>query len=65
MKMLIFSRFHRDPNSPSGLSFTWNNTSEDAPKYLSIDADNTSMVDGLLYSSRVNLWENISKDGLV
>lgn len=53
---------HRDPNSPSGLSITWNSTSEEAPKYLSIDGDDTKMIDGLLYGSRINLWENLSKD---
>lgn len=51
--------FFRDPNSPD-LSFEWKNTSKDDPKYLSIDGDNTKMVVGLLYGSRVKLWENIS-----
>lgn len=49
-----------NPNS-SDFSFTWNNTSENDPKYLSIDGDDTCMVDGFLYGSRVNLWENLPR----
>ncbi|VVC34998.1 Hypothetical protein CINCED_3A008558 [Cinara cedri] len=63
----LWSNFAKtgDPNSPSGLEFTWTNTTEDVPKYLSIDEDNTRMVDGLLYGSRVNFWEELSKSSSV
>jgi len=46
------------------LSFEWKYTSEDHPKYLSINGDSTKMVDGLLYGSRVKLWEDISNISL-
>ncbi|XP_025406381.1 esterase E4-like isoform X2 [Sipha flava] len=49
-----------NPNS-SDLSFIWNNTSTDDPKYLILDGDNTRMVDGLIVSSRTHFWENITK----
>jgi len=55
---LKFSFFLRNPNSPE-LSFKWENTNVENPKYLSIDGDNTKMVHELLYSSRVKLWEDI------
>lgn len=50
----------RNPNS-SDLGFEWIQTSLDKPKYLSIDGDDICMVDGILNSSRVQFWENISK----
>lgn len=53
-----FSFYFRNPNSPD-LNFEWENTSEDNPKYLSINGDSTKMVNGLLYGSRVKLWEDI------
>jgi len=49
----------RNPNSHD-LRFEWSNTRAEEPKYLSLDGDNTLMVDGLLYSSRMHFWENIS-----
>lgn len=50
----------RNPNS-SDLSFVWNNTSIKDPKYLILDGDNTQMVDGLIVSSRMHFWEDITK----
>lgn len=63
MKMFILFNFFnfRNPNSPD-LNFEWNSTSVDKPKYLSLDGDNTKMVDELLYSSRVNFWKNFTLD---
>ncbi|KAL4141630.1 hypothetical protein QTP88_004237 [Uroleucon formosanum] len=49
-----------NPNS-SDLNFVWYNTNVDNPKYLSIDGDNTCMVDGLINASSVHFWENIFK----
>ncbi|XP_025406472.1 bile salt-activated lipase-like isoform X4 [Sipha flava] len=49
-----------NPNSPDS-SVTWNSTSADDPKYLSLDGDNTCMVNELLYSSRVKFWDEISE----
>lgn len=49
----------RNPNSHD-LKFEWKNTRAEEPKYLSLDGDNTLMVDGLLNSSRMRFWENIS-----
>ncbi|KAL5241944.1 hypothetical protein ACI65C_009354 [Semiaphis heraclei] len=48
-----------NPNSHD-LKFEWKNTRAEEPKYLSLDGDNTLMVDGLLNSSRMRFWENIS-----
>jgi len=48
----------RNPNS-SDSNVVWNNTNVDNPKYLSIDGDNTCMVDGLINASSVQFWENI------
>lgn len=50
----------RNPNSQD-LSFEWSNTSAEEPKYLSLDGDNTCMVNELLNSSRVHFWEKISE----
>lgn len=47
-----------NPNS-TDLSFEWKNTSANNPKYLSIDGDNTNMVDELIYSSRIKFWNDI------
>ncbi|VVC39815.1 Carboxylesterase type B, conserved site,Carboxylesterase, type B,Carboxylesterase type B [Cinara cedri] len=47
-----------NPNSPD-LNVTWNSTSINDPKYLSLDGDNTCMVDELLNSSRMNFWKQI------
>lgn len=58
-KCLICYDF-RNPNS-SDLNLVWNNTNVDNPKYLSIDGDNTCMVDGLINASSVHFWENIFK----
>lgn len=49
----------RDPNSPD-LNFVWHATKSGDPKYLSIDGDNTRMVDGLLFDSRMKFWDDIS-----
>ncbi|XP_026805381.1 esterase FE4-like isoform X2 [Rhopalosiphum maidis] len=49
-----------NPNSQD-LSFEWSNTSAEEPKYLSLDGDNTCMVNELLNSSRVHFWEKISE----
>ncbi|XP_022165542.1 esterase E4-like [Myzus persicae] len=49
-----------NPNSQD-LRFKWSNTRAEEPKYLSLDGDNTQMIDGLLYSSRVRFWEKISE----
>jgi len=49
-----------NPNS-SDLNVVWCKTSLENPKYLSIDGDNTCMIDGLLNSTRVKFWENIIK----
>lgn len=59
-KLFIFFPIFRNPNS-SDLSFEWNQTSLEKPKYLSLDGDDTCMVDGILNSSRMHFWENISK----
>jgi len=53
-----------NPNSQD-LDFNWENTSVNDPKYLSIDGDNTKMVDGLLYKSRIQFWEDIEKSQAV
>lgn len=54
----------RNPNSQD-LDFKWENTSVNDPKYLTIDGDNTKMVDGLLYKSRIQFWEDIEKSQAV
>lgn len=53
-----FDIVFRNPNSPD-LSITWNSTSVNNPNYLSLDGDNTCMVDGLISSSRKIFWDNI------
>lgn len=58
MNIIIYLDF-RNPNS-SDLCFTWDSTSLDNPKYLSIDGDNTCLIDGLLNDTSVKFWENIS-----
>lgn len=50
----------RNPNS-SDLSIQWNKTSADKPSYLSLDGDNTCIVNERLNSSRIEFWENIHK----
>jgi len=50
----------RNPNSHD-LKFEWKNTSPEEPKYLSLDGDDTRMVVGVLNSSRMRFWENISE----
>lgn len=50
----------RNPNS-SDLSIQWNTTSADKPSYLSLDGDNTCIVNERLNSSRIEFWDNIYK----
>ncbi|KAF0751373.1 esterase E4-like isoform X1 [Aphis craccivora] len=47
-----------NPNS-SNLNVVWNNSNVDDPKYLSIDGDETCMVDGVINTPSVQFWENI------
>jgi bile salt-stimulated lipase len=49
----------RNPNSEPNSNVVWNNLSVGDPKYLSIDGDNTQMVDGVINTSSVQFWENI------
>jgi len=59
-ELILFDCFlnFRNPNSHD-LKFEWRSTRTEEPKYLSLDGDNTRMVDGLLNGSRVRFWENI------
>lgn len=58
-KIILYFDF-RNPNSPD-LSIQWNKTSVDKPSYLSLDGDNTCLVNERLNSTRIEFWDNIFK----
>lgn len=43
----------------SDLKFEWKCTSVDHPDYLLIDGESIKMIGGLLWDSRIRLWDNI------
>lgn len=60
-KLAISSFLHsRSPNS-SDLNVVWDKTIIENPKYLSLDGDNTRMVDGPINGSRGEFWNRISE----
>jgi len=58
IKQIFF--YFRNPNS-SDLNVNWDRTIVGNPKYLSLDGDDTCMVDGPLNSSSIEFWDKISE----
>lgn len=58
LRSLLFD--FSDPNSPD-LSFKWINASANDLKYLSIDGDRTSMIQGMINNNRLRFWKELSE----